>query len=154
MSFGEKTRVQLHFFKSRDQEMVRSKIDRIKQLRGRPNLAKALKQMCHAMFRRRRGSRSGVKHMGIVLASGISQNDVVSPLAIQTCQNSGVEILTVGIDSKENGTRFWNIDSQPTDTHFLHLGTFDDLDRIQETVIQRICQEGKLKIILSCYYLP
>lgn len=141
MSFGEKTRVQLHFFKSRDQEMVMSKIDRIKHLRGRPNLAKALKQMCHAMFRRRRGSRSGVKHMGIVLASGISQNDVVSPLAVQTCQNAGVEILTVGIDSKENGTRFWNIDSQPTDTHLLHLGTFDDLRRIQETVIQRICQE-------------
>ena len=144
MSFGDKTRVNFHFSKSRDLQIIRSKINRMKKLGGNSNLANALKIMCGAMFRRRRGSRSGVKHMAIVLTDGSPELETDTQLAAQACRDSGVELFVISVGKEISDAGLRTIVSQPMETHFLHFGKFDDLHRIRDYVIQRTCQAGKL----------
>lgn len=140
ISLGDRTRINLHFSKSGDQLLVKSKIARLRQLGGDRDLADGLMRMCGSMFRRRRGSRQGVKHIAVILTDEIAQDETESWIAAQACQRSGVELFAIGTgsDKRENG--LWKIVSQPVETHFLHFQTFDNFHGIQKHVIQQLCR--------------
>ncbi|XP_043959274.1 integrin alpha-D-like [Gambusia affinis] len=119
-----------------------SQIDNINQLRGGTFTAKAIQNVVDDVFSPQKGSRSNVKRILIVITDGESNDRQNLPAATQSADRKNILRFAIGVGNAFTNTmarqELIAIASQPADNFVFQVGSFDALDRVRETLQDKI----------------
>ncbi|PWA16688.1 hypothetical protein CCH79_00017460, partial [Gambusia affinis] len=119
-----------------------SQIDNINQLRGGTFTAKAIQNVVDDVFSPQKGSRSNVKRILIVITDGESNDRQNLPAATQSADRKNILRFAIGVGNAFTSPmarqELIAIASQPADNFVFQVGSFDALDRVRETLQDKI----------------
>lgn len=112
---------------------------------GRRNLACALADVCTTEFSGRRGDRSGVPNVLVVVTNGVSMNETMAIMEASKCKRRGVHIVVIAVGIWLNFYEVKNVASWPHNDTVLYVESFQMLSKDNGTpLIELICNSKQL----------
>ncbi|XP_020494164.2 integrin alpha-M [Labrus bergylta] len=136
-------RFQIHnFFSTFDATSWIHQIDNIQQLEGGTYTADAIRRVVQEIFIESKGSRKDVKRVLIIITDGESNDKYNLNKAIQLANDKKIVRFAIGVGNAFNSADAKNelerISSSPSADHVFRVGNFDALDKIRETLQEKI----------------
>ncbi|XP_043959272.1 integrin alpha-M-like [Gambusia affinis] len=131
-----------YYFNTFNTSNWESQINKISQNIGSTFTAKAIQNVVDDVFSPQKGSRSNVKRILIVVTDGQSDDPAKLPTATKSADEKKIVRFVIGVGdaftSSKAKEELRTIASQPANNSVFEVGSFDALDRIQETLQAKI----------------
>ena len=139
LTYSSDVRIQFHLNEFESKREVLAAIDKIPYRYGSTNTAEALRTMNTVMFHGRNGDREDAPNMAFVVTDGVSNiNSYKTIDAAEAAKKAGIHIYAIGIGLAD--TRELNkIASVPISQNRFIVREFDELDRLQTKLFEKIC---------------
>uniref|UniRef100_A0A3Q3NCF3 Integrin alpha-M-like n=1 Tax=Labrus bergylta TaxID=56723 RepID=A0A3Q3NCF3_9LABR len=131
-----------NYFSTFDATRWNNQIDNIRQLTGATHTATAIRRVVQEIFIESKGSRKDVKRVLIIITDGESNDKYNLNKAIQLANDKKIVRFAIGVGNAFNSADAKNelerISSSPSADHVFRVGNFDALDKIRETLQEKI----------------
>ncbi|CAI9722023.1 Hypothetical predicted protein [Octopus vulgaris] len=141
LSFSTDARIHFNLSESNTKEILKSRLDTIKQIRGNTNISQALLTMKDELFSPENGGRRNVKKIGIMMTDGTSQNVTATQIAAEKCREENITLFVIGIGRKVDYHELVRIASKPTERYLKLSSTYAALDVIKSDVIHNVIED-------------
>ncbi|KAK6188179.1 hypothetical protein SNE40_004415 [Patella caerulea] len=140
VTFGTNHYLRFHLNTFLDKETVLERIMAIDMTGGQTNTAGALNYVTDHMFTNKRGSRTGVDHIVIVLTDGESNDMDKTKKAAYHAHQSGLQVFSIGVGSGVDVEELGDIASDPKSKFMFEITDFRALQRIKDELAIRTCE--------------
>ncbi|XP_042253307.1 integrin alpha-M-like [Thunnus maccoyii] len=131
-----------YYFDTFDTNNLKSQIDEIRQLTGATYTAEAIKHVVNNVFSARRGSRSDVKKILIVIADGESHDRDDLQNAVNSAEKEKIVRFAIGVGDAftdpEAKKELDTIASKPSANHMFQVSNFGALEKIRQNLQDKI----------------
>ncbi|XP_013400996.1 collagen alpha-1(XII) chain isoform X1 [Lingula anatina] len=159
LTYSTGYKIEFHLKEYETKEEVLARIRDSNYTGGSTGTDRGIRMMRIGIFnpRNRKGPRTGIPHVGIVVTDGCSDNPNATVSEARLAKTENIIMFAVGIGSETRFEELIDIATRPKEQHVFHVGDFDALASIQEVILQEICNalcpknwtaSGK-----KCYYV-
>ncbi|MEQ2297729.1 hypothetical protein AMECASPLE_037622, partial [Ameca splendens] len=140
--FSSRTTTHFYFNQFNIYSNWQNQIDQIRQLTGGTKTAEAIRNVVEDVFSPLRGSRANVNKILIVITDGESQDGSNLPGTIKLADDKKIVRFAIGVGSAFTNPRakqeLDTIASKPAGNFVFQVGSFDALNKIQESLQAKI----------------
>lgn len=120
---------------------LKKKIANIQQILGNTSIGDALSVMRARMFTQRNGARPNVKHVGVILTDGESQDKQKAQREAAEARYDNIELVVIGIGKFISRPELEGIASRPQSKYLFYTPTYAALDHIRDDVLKYTCSK-------------
>ena len=142
--FSDRIDTMFHLDTHSNKNSVVSAIRNLDLAGGDTNIAAALRSARHSMFSVRRGARTTVPKILILVTDGKANVEPTRTLLeANLTKSAGIEIFTIGITSSISFRQLRAIATAPWQTHFYYASNFRALSSVLQNLLDNSCKAAK-----------
>ncbi|XP_056377095.1 collagen alpha-1(XXI) chain-like [Hyla sarda] len=140
VQYSDLPRLEFHLGQHRTNQQLINALKGMKYLGGNTQTGRAIKFATENVFSSSQRTNLAKNKIAIVVTDGKSQDDVVEIAAQARAQN--IIMFAVGVGSEITKSELVAIANSPSTDYVLYAEDYTTIDRIKETMQQKICEES------------
>ncbi|XP_075070496.1 uncharacterized protein LOC142159497 [Mixophyes fleayi] len=140
VQYSDLPRLEFHLGQHRTNQQLINALKSMKYLGGNTQTGRAIKFATENVFPSSQRSNLAKNRIAIVVTDGKSQDDVMEIAAEARAQN--IIMFAVGVGSEITKSELVAIANMPSTDYVLYAEDYTTIDRIKETMQQKICEES------------